>query len=284
MDGTNLIPSSIQRIRQFLVESCGMKVKPWAGVDETLQALHAVLVAKQGCALFWPLLRELLTTLTHDLGQREQGNVLDNEILQPDRYATLLDEIRAAAASATAGPGVFARVSATLSLPAAALLCLLAGVTTVGCAANPLPLQDTTKDAGTTIDSPSSKDAVTPDLRIPWEAPPPVDYRPQYPAPDCGEAGSCTVEDVMRACGFGPSTAVAQVINCLDRLNDSWRANMPSALTRSGDCLNTGQLLYCFVNGNGVYNETCRNIPADAGFSEYEMCRPMPIYLGVRFV
>ena len=48
---SNLLPSSIQRIRVFLTESCGMKVKPWAGVDETLDALHAVIVDKRECGM-----------------------------------------------------------------------------------------------------------------------------------------------------------------------------------------------------------------------------------------
>jgi hypothetical protein len=260
-----------------------MKVKPWAGVDETLQALHAVLVAKQGCPRFWPLLRELLATLSHDLRQREQGEVLDNEILQPDRYASLLDEIRAAAASTPPGPGTFGRLSATLSLPAAALLCLLAGVATVGCASNSLPVA---KDAGAEADSGTSKDAArdaAAGLRLRLDAAP-VDRHPSPDAPACGEAGSCTVEDVMRACGFGTSDERAQVTSCLDRLKASWRAQMPSALTEYGGCSSAIYELNCFIYGNSADKRTCRDIAADREFNERDMCAPIPVYLGVRFV
>ena len=41
-----IIPSAIQRIRSFLIEMCGMKVKPWATTEETLAALHTTLVAR----------------------------------------------------------------------------------------------------------------------------------------------------------------------------------------------------------------------------------------------
>ena len=44
-----IVPSSIQRIRSFLVEMCGMKVKPWATTEETLAALHTTLVARRQC-------------------------------------------------------------------------------------------------------------------------------------------------------------------------------------------------------------------------------------------
>ena len=93
-----LVPSSMQRIRAFLIEMCGMKVKPWAGTEETLAALHATLVARQSCDTFWSSLRGLLENLARDLKTRqdgEPGTLLDNEVLSDERYALLLDEIRA---------------------------------------------------------------------------------------------------------------------------------------------------------------------------------------------
>ena len=65
-----IVPSSIQRIRAFLVELCGMKVKPWASAEETLVALHATLVRRQSCDLFWTSLRVLLETLARAVRQR----------------------------------------------------------------------------------------------------------------------------------------------------------------------------------------------------------------------
>src|SRR5664279_2222633 len=133
-----LVPSSIQRIRAFLIEMCGMKVKPWAGVEETLAALHATLVARQSCDIFWASLRVLLETLARDLKARqkaEPGVLLDNEILRDEQYAALLEEIRVCLAkqSSELKPGAFRRLAQNLSAPALGLLLLLGGVTTVGC-------------------------------------------------------------------------------------------------------------------------------------------------------
>jgi hypothetical protein len=96
-----IVPSAIQRIRSFLIEMSGMKVKPWATTEETLAALHTTLVARRGCDIFWGSLRVLLENLARDLRTRQAaspGTLVDNELLDGERYATLLDEIRAAMA------------------------------------------------------------------------------------------------------------------------------------------------------------------------------------------
>jgi hypothetical protein len=116
-----ILPSAIQRIRSFLVEMSGMKVKPWATTEETLAALHTTLVARHPCQIFWTSLRGLLETLARDLKIRQAslpGALVDNELLDSDRYAMLLDEIRAALAAETGQPATFRRLASALSAPA----------------------------------------------------------------------------------------------------------------------------------------------------------------------
>ena len=72
---SNLVPTSIQRIRAFLNDVCGMKVRPWASVEETLDALHGVLVARRECSIFWKSLHVLLERLAQDLRCREDAAV-----------------------------------------------------------------------------------------------------------------------------------------------------------------------------------------------------------------
>jgi hypothetical protein len=160
-----IVPSSIQRIRSFLVEMCGMKVKPWASTEETLAALHATLVARHGCDIFWTSLRVLLETLARDLKTRQEaapGTLVDNEVLDGERYATLLDEIRASLAQQTADPpsATFRRLASSLSAPALALLLLLGGAASVGCDQTTL---HSTPDAATQ-DLADARDTATQDL------------------------------------------------------------------------------------------------------------------------
>ncbi len=145
-----ILPSAIQRIRSFLIEMAGMKVKPWATTEETLAALHATLVARHQCQIFWTSLRGLLETLARNLKARQAaspGSLVDNELLDSERYATLLDEIRAALAAQTAQPATFRRLASALSAPALGLLLLLGGAATVGCGRSGLHGTQT-RDAG----------------------------------------------------------------------------------------------------------------------------------------
>ena len=98
-----------------------MKVKPWATTEETLAALHTTLVARQGCRIFWTSLRGLLETLARDLKTRQEASpetVVDNELLDSERYATLLEEIRSALERQSAEPATFRRLASALSAPA----------------------------------------------------------------------------------------------------------------------------------------------------------------------
>lgn len=182
-----ILPSAIQRIRSFLVEICGMKVKPWASTEETLAALHTTLVARHKCQFFWTSLCGLLETLARDLVARQAalpGSLVDNELLDSERYATLLDEIRAALAVQAAEPATFRRLASALSAPALGLLLLLGGAATVGCDSS--ALHGPTHDAGLpgVTDATVTQPASTPDVAsIPVETP---DASPDTPliAPD----------------------------------------------------------------------------------------------------
>ena len=263
---SNLLPSSIQRIRVFLTESCGMKVKPWAGVDETLDALHAVIVDKRECGIFWQGLRGLLSTLAHDLKQRRDalpGSLVDNEVLDATRYETLLAEIRAVV---NHGPSDgFRTLTRAVSMPAAALLLLLAGVASVGCAAS--PLQEFT-DAAVT----APKDTNGPQIRLDADITMP-DSNTLKPTFHC-DGGGCAINDVMRACGIDP-TQQQRVNECLDRLKTSWRENMGAALANQGCAMD--YTLACFLKDN------CGETANTDEFREWNICRPVLIYLGVRF-
>jgi hypothetical protein len=146
-----LVPTSIQRIRSFLIESSGMKVKPWATVDETLAALHTTLIARQQCSVFWAGLRLLLAQLASDLKSREEAGpttAIDNELLDPDRYQALLDEIRSVLASDPSQTPSFPRLAKALSAPALALLLLLGGAATVSCDNQSLRQSGPKQDSG----------------------------------------------------------------------------------------------------------------------------------------
>ena len=167
-----LIPSAVQRIRSFLIEMCGMRVKPWATTEETLAALHTTLVARHACDIFWTSLRGLLENLAHDLKMRQEatpGTLVDNELLDSGRYAALLDEIRATLACQTAEPATFRRLAAALSAPALGLLLFLGGAASVGCNSTGLHGPALTQDAGPPdiVDPSTPQPASEPDASIP---------------------------------------------------------------------------------------------------------------------
>jgi len=295
-----LVPSSIQRIRSFLVEMCGMKVKPWADAEETLSALHATLVARSGCDIFWTSLRVLLETLARDLKTRKEaapGTLVDNEVLDGERYATLLDEIRAALGrqdtDTTDLP--FRRLAAHLSAPALGLLLFLGGAATIGCAREPLKTRSQDASAQVVPDAQVSPDAIDsqPDtkadssLRIQLpEAPlalpdtrPASDPEPAKDATTTGpDGGIVTIQDIMDSCNI-PSQQQAMVLACLSRLQSSWRDGIASALSGQ-DCSYVASMLNCTPTNVCV---------ADYYSTEFDpkyprICQPMLIYIGVRFI
>jgi hypothetical protein len=283
-----IVPSSIQRIRSFLVEMCGMKVKPWAGTEETLAALHATLVARHGCDIFWTSLRVLLETLARDLKARHDaapGTLVDNEVLDGERYTTLIDEIRAALVrqGAETPASTFRRLAATLSTPALALLLFLGGAATVGCAREPMhgssQMQDTAA-APDTADARTSQPDSRPDSSNVIIFPPQPDTRSPWDAATQGPDGAAvTIKDIMDSCNI-PSQQQANILACLARLRSSWSTGMASVFAGQ-NCATVADQLSCFATGY-----TCMYPQPNSDFdpASTSICQPMIIYLGVRFV
>jgi hypothetical protein len=287
-----IIPSSIQRIRSFLIEMCGMKVKPWASTEETLAALATTLVAKQSCDIFWTSLRVLLETLARDLKARQAaspGTLVDNEVLDADRYAGLLDEIRAALArqtGETAG-GVFRSLASALSASALGLLLLLGGVASVGCTDSAMHHSGSVPDA-------ARSDAVAPDTAVPATAdaksPPPdgviilniPDTRSPFDAVTSGpDGGLVTIQDIIESCrGNISSTVQAGVLACLAKLRESWSTGIAQDLA-GANCATVSYDLSCFAS-----SMDCVTTPSSVDYTSGAVliCKPIIIYAGVRFV
>jgi hypothetical protein len=301
-----IVPSSIQRIRSFLVEMCGMKVKPWAGAEETLAALHTTLVARQGCDIFWTSLRVLLETLARDLKARQDaapGALVDNEVLDGERYATLIDEIRAALARQVEGEpaSTFRRLASALSAPALGLLLFLGGVATVGCASKPLGSSLQTHDAAATglpdagssqpetkpdssiyiqlPDAGSSQPETKPDssiyIQLPDTRPAPDTLPPKYAATTGPDGGTVTIQDILDSCNI-PAQQQDMILGCLGFMASSWSADLTSALA-GADCMSVASLCRSGeVCSAEYYSGT--TVPSS------RLCMPVIIYAGVRFV
>jgi|GEM_PF-3034962 len=291
-----LVPSSMQRIRAFLIEMCGMKVKPWAGAEETLTALHATLVARQSCDIFWTSLRVLLETLARDLKARksaEPGTLLDNEVLSDERYASLLDEIRAALSKQATEPqpGAFRQLAHGLTAPALGLLLLLAGVTTVGCDSSSLHGAGKS-DAGmadaavadASADGQAGQPDSTPDNSIFLKLDGittrdlPVDPAPTRDAVSTGPDGATvTIQDIMESCNI-PSETQSMVLMCLAGLRKSWSTGT-AAMLAGKDCATVSAALDC-----RSYDQCNPSLPAEFDPMALRLCESIIIYLGVRFV
>lgn len=293
-----IIPSAIQRVRSFLVEMCGMKVKPWASTEETLAALHTMLVARQHCDVFWDSLRGLLEKLACDVKQRQEaapGALVDNEVLDNQRYAALLDEIRACLAwqSGEASPASFRRLAGGLSAPALGLLLLLGGVAAVGCdraafkngskapdaAAQPSDAKDAQPDRG-----PDSPPTIV--LPPPPDAAPDLRGKPDVAVPrDAVVAGPdgavVTLQDIMDSCNI-PEGEQSEVLRCLTFLRDSWTTGLTQELAGQNCTAVESRLddYFCWIGAC----EPPRGGPDEfvAGAAPY--CPPVIIYMGVRFV
>jgi hypothetical protein len=294
-----IIPSAIQRIRSFLIEMCGMKVKPWATAEETLAALHATLVARHGCSIFWASLRGLLETLARDLKAREAaspGALVDNELLDSERYATLLDEIRAVLASQSAGPASFRRLASALSAPALGLLLFLGGAASVGCSSAGLrQAQDASPPA--VVDATVAPPASNPDgpilVRFPDASTVPnVVDAGVATIPDAGSAtevaialsqsdgGTVTIKDIMDSCNFS-AQAQQPILACLASLGGSWAEGFAGAncsfVYRQLSCL--AESLIC-----GGRNEIAPSSGTTLDPNTPWICQPILVYIGVRFV
>lgn len=298
MDGF-IIPSSIQRVRSFLVEMYGMKVKPWANTEETLAALHTMLVARQHCDRFWTSLRELLERLAADVKKREAaapGTLLDNEVLDSQRYEALLQEIRACLAQQTGEPttGSFRRLASGLSAPALGLLLLLGGAATVGCDNPALKGGSKTQDAA--MQSADARDAeaptktdvpalVLPDVP-PITIPAAPDVAPPWDAVTVGADGAMvTIQDIMRSCNIGDQDQ-GTVLRCLSFLRASWTTGLAQELAGQTCAAVTSRLApfedwQCEVN---ACEPPRGRADADFAAGDVPYCPPVIIYMGVRFV
>lgn len=286
-----IVPSAIQRIRSFLIEMSGMKVKPWATTEETLAALHTTLVARRGCDIFWGSLRVLLETLARDLKTRQEaspGTLVDNELLDGERYATLLDEIRAALARQTAEPATFRRLASALSAPALGLLLLLGGVTSVGCDRAGLHGSTHSPDAGplgggdAKVAQPEANPDLPPFILI---APDAISMAPDARlatdvamAPSQSDGGTVTIQDIMDSCNI-PDQVQESVLGCLAGLRESWTTGIAEALAGS-PCDWIARQLGCFW-----YSHNCSGtVSQDFDPKTTPLCDPIILYAGVRFV
>jgi hypothetical protein len=291
-----IIPSLVQRIRSFLVEMCGMKVKPWATTEETLAALHTTLVARHQCQIFWTSLGGLLETLARDLKARQEaspGTLVDNELLDSERYASLLDEIRAVLGSQAAEPATFRRLASALSAPALGLLLLLGGAATVGCD----PGSSTCEPAPPTVEPVQPEDAGSPDatdatITQPVSNPDAlvvveIDAGDDRATVACGardasgpivlDGGTVTIQDIMQSCNLSDQQQ-AGVLSCLAKLRASWTLGVAEALAVE-DCNCVPGMLACFLQRN------CSGIPSSQDFEATAfICPPVIVYAGVRFV
>jgi hypothetical protein len=286
-----IVPSAIQRIRSFLIEMSGMKVKPWATTEETLAALHTTLVARRGCDVFWGSLRVLLETLARDLKTRQDaspGTLVDNELLDGERYATLLAEIRAALARQTAEPATFRRLAVALSAPALGLLLLLGGATSVGCDHTGLHGSTQARDAGRSgvADAKVAQPEANPDL------PPSILIAPGLTTPDArsvadvgvapsqSDGGTVTIQDIMQACNI-PDDQQQRIMGCLSTMRASWTTGMVELLA-GADCNTVAGYLRC--DPWDTCSQTMFGVGAEFDPKGQPICMPLPVYLGVRFV
>ncbi len=134
--GLRFIPAPLLRVRRFLDQQGRMRVKPWATVEETLDAFHDALLDNRDNDAFWQGLQSLLAVLTADTRKRmsaDAGKIIDNQSLDPERNRLLLLEIRRALAGRQKRGGGFRLLTAVLSVPALGLLLMLGGVASLGC-------------------------------------------------------------------------------------------------------------------------------------------------------
>jgi hypothetical protein len=269
-----IVPSAIQRIRSFLIEMSGMKVKPWATTEETLAALHTTLVARRGCEIFWASLRGLLEILARDLKQRQEaspGTLVDNELLDSERYATLLDEIRAALAGQAAEPATFRRLASALSAPALGLLLFLGGATSVGCAdAGPVGAVDAR------VAQPESNPDLPPIILTAPDARPVTDAM----APSQSDGAAVTIQDIMDSCNISDQQQ-QQILTCLATLGESWTTGLAEAFA-GASCSSVGSQLNCL--GQSQLCGSYRYTATWSGPGSELICNPIIIYAGVRFV
>lgn len=275
-DHARFVPSSLLRIRCFIHTDTGLKVKPWATTDETLDAFSHLLLIKRHDDGFWQDLEELMGKLSGDLNKRVDPHlaVVDNEVLDAGAHGRLLEEIRNALDGRHAPSGGFRNLASRLSVPAVGLLCLLGGVVTLGCETdtslqgNSDAVTDTARDTAPDTAEDTSVDTFTdPDV-------------PDDPA--CPHEG-LTIAQIIAECV--PGEYDRNYFNeCITGLHDSWSTGLADHFACS-TCPEVYDDLTCIIY-NG-FTEFC-DADATGEFTEEDLqmfldnCGVL-LYLGVRF-
>ncbi len=317
-----LIPSSIQRVRCFMNADGRFKVKPWAGVEETLDVFSALLTHQSNDDAFWDKLHVLVDEIAKDLRARlaARGTAVENEVLDSEHYVDLLHEIRRAASHTDTGKGAFNACLKKLSGPAVSLMFLLGSVVTIGCTES----TDATPDGGdhspgiTSTDSTSGADSNSDSLHdtdidsdtdtesdVDTDTGSDVDTGTESDV-DTGtesdvDTGTESDIDTMSDSGTNTGTddgfqtleeIVREVITdestqeeimvCIDGLHESWHDGLQTLFQQESDSEIQSQL-DCLLNGYRI--DMC-NDPKAAGEYDVEMllnnCAVL-LYLGVRF-
>jgi hypothetical protein len=284
------VPASLQRVRCYLRATGDMRVKPWAGVEETLDAFHDLLVARRGDEAFWAGLGQLLGALSADMKKRTEtrgGGVIDNEVLDPERRRELLDEIRRKLDEKREGKGRFGILAASIPSAAVGLFCLLGGVATVGCySSSDLggdgEATEVRHDPDAAADPPADpavdRADLQPDPPLPDVPPDPVFDSPvDLPAdPVCDPSGR-TLEQILTGCDV-TGEQLRYYLDCIDALHASWR----TGLTKLFDCENCENILFQLQN---CLDWRCWEPNGEEPFDVenfLDNCA-VYIYLGVRF-
>lgn len=278
------VPASIQRLRCYLNTRGSMKVKPWAGVEDTLDAFTDALASQKKDGEFWQGLEALLAALTTDMKRRaddRNGGVVPNEILDSGTHAALLDEIRRKLDGRGRGRGRFRRLAASLSAPALGLAVILGSATTAGCYSSSHLEGDADASADVAPD-PAPDPAPEPDLAPPDVTP---DHTPDpvvdpvvdpVTDPACDAAGA-TLEEILAGCDIYEDMR-QYYIDCIDELHASWRTGLTELFACESCDEVMRQLRECL-------SWRCGN-PHDQGPFDLEdfldNCAVL-MYLGVRF-
>ena len=259
----NLIPASLQRVRCFMNTQGRMKVKPWSSAEETLDALHDMLVSNQRNDTFWKSMETLLETLTDDMKKRlsaRRGEIIDNEVLDATRHHALLEEIRSSLGRRGGEQGRFRRLASALSMPAMGLLFILGGAVTAGCDYSSSLHGDDDADVDVMHEADSAGDTESD----------PVDE------PEC-VPGDQTLEQMIGAClTDGPATA--DFIECIDLMHESWRVGLEE-LFACEDCTQVRDWLYRCLEWRCSNPESQGEFDLDDFLSNCAVY----VYLGVRF-
>lgn len=271
------VPASIQRLRCTMAAQ-GMRVKPWAGVEDTLDAFHDLLAERRRDDAFWQSLERLAAGLTRDFQTRMKAGrsgVIDNEILGDDRVSGLLAEIRRRVEKGRGERGRFAGLARRLSVGAAGLALILGGAITAGCYKS-TDLRGDVQDARDGAGEADPALDPTPDYYPDPDVPLP-DFPPDPPPdPPCDPTGR-TLDEIIVDCVPTPDMQ-DYYRQCIDAMHASWRTGLAELFACESCVQVREQLMYCL-------DWRCWNVDPDQVFDMEDFLDNcgIPVYLGVRF-